>query len=60
MTDPVERLRRRLQLAAWTAFVAVLPWVWRAESSGGRAKTEAGEETGFELRLSRYEKPRYS
>lgn len=56
------RMRVRSELAATAAgdpLRRVLPWVWRAESSGGRVKTTAGEEAGFELRLSRYEKPRY-
>jgi hypothetical protein len=34
----------------------VLPWLWRAATSGGRALTEAGQATGYELRLSRYER----
>lgn len=33
---------------------AVQPWVWRAESSGGRPLTQMGERVGYELRLSRY------
>jgi hypothetical protein len=36
----------------------VLPWVWRWQS-GGRPLTEAGGAVGYELRLSRYQKPRY-
>lgn len=36
----------------------VLPWVWRWESTG-RPLTQFGEETGRELRLSRYDSPRY-
>jgi len=35
----------------------VLPWVWRWES-GGQPLTEPGNATGYELRFSRYEKPR--
>ncbi|MDQ4085900.1 MAG: hypothetical protein M3165_08800 [Actinomycetota bacterium] len=34
----------------------VLPWLWRAATSGGRALTESGQDTGYELRLSRYER----
>ena len=34
------------------------PWVWRWESQG-KPLTDAGETTGYELRLSRYKKPRY-
>jgi hypothetical protein len=36
----------------------VLPWLWRWESSG-RPLTRRGEETGRELRLSRYKTARY-
>jgi hypothetical protein len=36
----------------------VLPWVWRW-LSGGRPLTGAGEAVGYELRFSRYEKPRF-
>lgn len=36
----------------------VRPWVWRWESQG-QPLTEAGRETGYELRLSRYAKPQY-
>ena len=31
----------------------VQPWIWRAESSGGRPLTPTGERVGYELRLSR-------
>jgi hypothetical protein len=34
----------------------VLPWLWRAATSGGRAITGSGRDTGYELRLSRYER----
>ena len=34
----------------------VLPWIWRATTSGGRALTELGRESGYELRLSRYQR----
>lgn len=37
----------------------VLPWLWDETTSGGQALTEAGAETGYELRLSRYESPVY-
>ncbi len=33
----------------------VRPWLWNAATSGGRALTPAGETTGYELRLSRYQ-----
>jgi hypothetical protein len=32
----------------------VVPWLWNAASSGGRALTAAGAEVGYELRLSWY------
>jgi hypothetical protein len=32
----------------------VMPWIWRAETSGGRPLTDLGASTGYELRLSRY------
>ncbi|MEV0975060.1 hypothetical protein [Microtetraspora glauca] len=35
----------------------VLPWLWNAATSGGRALTTSGAETGYELRLSRYRQP---
>jgi hypothetical protein len=34
----------------------VMPWLWQPRS-GGQPMTAAGAELGFELRLSRYEKP---
>lgn len=33
----------------------VLPWLWRAGRTDGRALTPEGEEFGYELRFSRYE-----
>lgn len=35
----------------------VMPWLWNADSSGGRPLTTSGAETGYELRLSRYKDP---
>ena len=32
----------------------VLPWLWDAKRTGGRALTNEGDEFGFELRFSRY------
>jgi hypothetical protein len=32
----------------------VLPWLWDAARTGGRALTDEGEEFGYELRFSRY------
>ncbi|RYC05746.1 hypothetical protein [Nocardioides zhouii] len=34
----------------------VLPWLWDATRTGGRAVTAEGEEFGYELRFSRYKK----
>lgn len=34
----------------------VLPWIWDATRTGGRALTPEGEEFGYELRFSRYKK----
>lgn len=55
------RMRVRDELADTPAGEArrhVMPWVWRWQS-GGQPLTEAGEAVGYELRSSRYEKPRY-
>ncbi|MFC0552562.1 hypothetical protein ACFFHJ_16860 [Planotetraspora thailandica] len=35
----------------------VLPWLWNATTSGGTALTISGQDSGYELRLSRYRKP---
>jgi hypothetical protein len=35
----------------------VLPWLWSAATSSGRALTPSGEVSGYELRLSRYRTP---
>lgn len=56
------RLQAREQLRAGMStegisIANVLPWLWSAASSGGRALTDAGRTHGYELRLSRYEKP---
>ena len=45
-----------LALADATRFV--LPWLWDATHTGGRALTPEGEEFGYELRFSRYKNPR--
>jgi hypothetical protein len=50
-------LRQRLVAAPTVDGVVirhVLPWLWRVQTSGGRAMTEAGVQCGYELRLSRY------
>jgi hypothetical protein len=36
----------------------VVPWLWDAGASGGKALTAAGAEVGYELRLSWYTAPR--
>jgi hypothetical protein len=36
----------------------VQPWLWRAATSGGKALTRSGADTGVELRFSRYARPR--
>jgi hypothetical protein len=62
MTDPEDlellriELRDRLRMGPnvdGTEVTHVMPWLWRAETSGGRALTELGATTGYELRLSR-------
>lgn len=35
----------------------VMPWLWSADSSGGKPLTTSGAETGYELRVSRYKRP---
>jgi hypothetical protein len=63
--DPAEldalRIEVRDRLVGGTAVGGVevrhvLPWLWRAATSGGHATTESGRATGYELRLSRYER----
>lgn len=57
------RLERRAWLAAapeGDALRHVMPWIWRADSSGGRATNRTGEASGYELRLSRYRSRLYS
>lgn len=57
---------QRLRLALRQAICAgpegsplrhVRPWLWSLTTSGGHALTPSGQATGFELRLSRYQKP---
>jgi hypothetical protein len=55
------RIRVRDELAAFPAGDRrryVGPWVWRSQSQGAPL-TAAGRETGYELRLSSYEKDQY-
>lgn len=44
------------QLPSDDATRFVLPWLWRANRTDGRALTSEGEEFGYELRFSRYKK----
>ncbi|MER6575852.1 hypothetical protein [Nonomuraea sp. NPDC001023] len=58
--DELHRLRLTLRRAICDGPAPlrhVRPWLWRAATSGGVALTDAGRETGFELRLSRYRDP---
>ncbi len=42
------------ELAADDPTRFVLPWLWKAQQTDGRALTPEGEEFGYELRFSRY------
>ncbi len=60
--DALLELRLQLRDAIATtpptsALRHVVPWLWRIESTGGPL-TKSGAEHGYEIRLSRYEKPR--
>ncbi|MEO3811494.1 hypothetical protein ABGB17_21080 [Sphaerisporangium sp. B11E5] len=60
--DELQRLRLALRQAICAGppqspLRHVRPWLWNAATSGGRALTASGQETGYELRLSRYQKP---
>ncbi len=44
------------ELAADDPTRFVLPWLWKADQTDGRALTPEGEEFGYELRFSRYKK----
>ncbi len=37
----------------------VRPWIWSAATSGGQPLTRLGEQTGYELRMSRYRAAQY-
>lgn len=48
------RLRQACQAQpADSPMIRVQPWLWSAETSGGRAITLEGQRTGYEVRLSR-------
>jgi hypothetical protein len=56
--EALQELRLVLHRACQTASEVsplgrVQPWLWSADTSGGRAMTPAGEKTGYEVRLSR-------
>jgi len=53
------RVELREHSAASPHLNHVMPWLWSAASSGGAALTVAGVEAGYELRVSRYERPLY-
>jgi len=56
------RLAVREQLAASPAsspLRTVMPWIWNAATTDGVALASTGEQTGAELRLSRYREPLY-
>ena len=58
--EQLERWRRRLdktlrETPGQDPIRHVRPWLWSSQTSGGAAITPAGLETGYELRLSRYE-----
>ncbi|MFG1708556.1 hypothetical protein ACFLIM_35685 [Nonomuraea sp. M3C6] len=60
--DQLQHLRLTLRQAIRTSpeqspIRHVMPWLWSATTSGGTALTASGHDTGFELRLSRYQKP---
>ncbi|SPL99819.1 unnamed protein product [[Actinomadura] parvosata subsp. kistnae] len=60
--EELQRLRLVLRQAicaspGQTALRHVRPWLWSLTTSGGHALTASGQDTGFELRLSRYQKP---
>jgi hypothetical protein len=48
------RLRLRRELRGGESSLSVVqPWLWSQQTSGGKAMTDAGLRTGYELRLSR-------
>jgi hypothetical protein len=51
------RVALRDRIAMDEGLAHVLPWLWNVASSGGSALTAEGAEHGYELRLSRYQKP---
>jgi hypothetical protein len=61
--DELLQLRLEVKEAIGTAPAGaairfVRPWLWRTASSG-HALTDAGRETGYEIRLSRYQADHY-
>jgi hypothetical protein len=60
--EDLQRLRLAVRQAicspaAGTPIRHVQPWLWNAATSGGRALTGSGRDTGYELRLSRNKSP---
>lgn len=60
--EELEELRLQLRDALLSAptvrgleVTQVRPWLWRAETSGGVGLTTGGEQTGYELRVSKYQ-----
>ncbi len=44
---------------AGAAVRLVQPWLWNVDTSTGHALTAAGRESGYEIRLSRYQADHY-
>ncbi|HVV76397.1 MAG TPA: hypothetical protein VHC43_10205 [Mycobacteriales bacterium] len=58
--EQLDRWRRRLdktlrEMPGQDPMRHVRPWLWDSQTSGGAALTPAGLETGYELRLSKYQ-----
>jgi hypothetical protein len=51
------RLRIRDALARTKETRDVRPWIWSVATSGGAAMTQLGSNVGYEIRLSRYNRP---
>jgi hypothetical protein len=62
--EELQRLRLEVREAigaipAGAAVRLVQPWLWNVDTSTGQALTAAGKETGYEIRLSRYQADHY-
>jgi hypothetical protein len=51
--DELEHARVSLRNAVRAEGLPVDPWIWNAQTSGGRALSESGKRLGYELRVSR-------